>query len=185
MTSHPLPSNNNRNFGDRPNIPDGDPGLRKFADRLAQSIERDTLIQQTTDDLRNFLQVDRVLLYYFYRQWKGRVIFESLSSNLLSIFGETGPDECFNNEYAALYLAGRVKAIADIESEIINPCHRDFLKTLQVRANLVVPVLNSGKLWGLLIAHHCQNTRPWLPSEIEAMRKGAETLANSPAIRNN
>lgn len=183
MTFHPVSRNSNINPSDRPNIPDGDPGLRKFANRLAQNIERDALIQNTTDELRDFLQVDRVLLYYFYREWKGQVIFQSLSSPDLSIFGSTGPDDCFNDEYAAMYLAGRVRAIADIEVESIDPCHRDFLRKMKIRANLVVPVLVSDKLWGLLVAHHCKAPRSWKPSEIEAMRKAAGTLANASAIR--
>jgi len=161
-----------------------DIGLQKVIDRLASTLNRDSLVQETTTDLRDFLQVDRVVLYYFYREWEGRVTFESLSKNKFSIFGSTGPDECFNGEYAAMYEAGRVRAIADIEIEPIQACHRDFLRSMQVRANLVVPVLNNRRLWGLLVAHHCQDTRSWSPSDIEAMQKAAETLAMAPSIQN-
>lgn len=161
-----------------------DPGLGKVLNHLARTIERDDLVQQTTTDLRQSLQVDRVVLYYFYREWKGRVTFESLSSSQFSIFGLTGPDECFNGDYATLYLEGRVRAIADIEVEPIQECHRDFLRAIQVRANLVVPILISRGLWGLFVAHHCQTARNWSASDIEQMQTGAQTLANSPAIRN-
>ena len=160
-----------------------DQNLLRVANRLAATLARDTVVQETTDKLRNSLQVDRVVLYYFYREWEGRVTFESLSSSEFSIFGTTGPDECFNGEYAAMYQAGRVRAIADIETEPIQACHRDFLRTMQVRANLVVPVLNHGRLWGLLVAHHCQDTRSWSASNIKAMQQGAETLATAAAIR--
>jgi len=175
-----------RNFGPEanPNLETyADPGLEQVVNRLAHRLERDTLIQQTTNHLRDLLQVDRVVLYYFYRQWKGQVTFESLSSSKFSIFGSTGPDECFNAEYAGMYEAGRVRAIADIEVEPIHPCHRDFLRSLRVRANLVVPVLNRSGLWGLLVAHHCQTVRSWLPSEIESMQESAEKLAQAPSIQ--
>jgi GAF domain-containing protein len=76
-----------------------------------------------------------------------------------------------------------VRAIADIETEPIQDCHRDFLRNMQVRANLAVPVLNRTRLWGLLIAHHCQDTHPWSESDIEAMQKAAQTLATAPAIQ--
>ena len=160
-----------------------DQNLLRVANRLAATLARDTVVQETTDKLRNSLQVDRVVLYYFYREWEGRVTFESLSSSEFSIFGSTGPDECFNGDYAAMYEAGRVRAIADIETEPIQACHRDFLRNMQVRANLVVPVLNHGRLWGLLVAHHCQDTRAWSTSDIEAMQQGAQTLATAAAIR--
>ncbi|MDZ8095677.1 MAG: GAF domain-containing protein [Nostoc sp. DedQUE05] len=106
--------------------------------------------------LRESLQVNRAVLYYFYSQWQGQLTFESLNSKEFSILGSTGPDDCFNNEYAALYLAERIKAIADIELKPIEACHRDFLRSMQVRANLVAPIIIPKGLWGLLVAHHCQ-----------------------------
>ena len=160
-----------------------DQGLSRIANRLAQSLERDTLVQKTTDELRNLLQADRVVLYYFYRRWKGQVTFESLRADNLSILGSTGADDCFNDEYGGLYLAGRVRAIADIETEPIQECHQDFLRSLHVRANLVVPVLTSKGLWGLLIAHHCQATHQWSAEEIKRMQQSATRLATAPAIR--
>jgi GAF domain-containing protein len=106
-----------------------------------------------------------------------------LSAIELSILGSTGPDECFNGDYAALYEGGRVRAIADIEVEPIHPCHRDFLRSLKVRANLVVPILTNKGLWGLLIAHQCSGPRTWLGSDIEFMQQQAQNMAMSPTIQ--
>jgi GAF domain-containing protein len=161
-----------------------DPSLQTIFDRLSRDLARDILIQTTTDELRKTLNADRVVLYYFYYEWSGRVTFESLSDDKFSILGSSGPDECFNGEYAKLYEDGRVRAITDIESEPIQPCHRDLLRELQVRANLVVPVLIDRGLWGLLVAHQCQSIYPWSPAEITAMQTGAKTLAMSDSIRN-
>jgi GAF domain-containing protein len=157
-------------------------GLQNLLDRLVKTMQRDELVRQTTNQLRKSLQVDRVVLYYFYSQWQGQVTFESLSSQEFSILGSTGADECFNDQYAALYLEGRVKAIADIELEPIASCHRDFLHNIQVRANLVVPILIPRGLWGLLAAHHCQESHQWSASDIEMMQTGAQTLATAPYI---
>ncbi len=153
--------------------------------RLHQSMQHDQVVQSTTDDLRHSLQVDRVVLYYFYRQWEGQVTFESLSDTRFSIYGSTGPDECFNGDYAQMYLEGRVRAIEDIETASIEPCHRDFLRYMNVRANLVVPILPDGQLWGLLVAHHCQQPKAWTLEEIEQMCVGAKTLAAASSIRAN
>ena len=159
-----------------------DLGLRQVVQNLHTTLERDTLVQVTLHQLRLSLKVERVVLYYFYRPWEGQVTFESLEHAQYSIFGSKGPDECFNGEYAAMYEAGRVRAIADIETEPISQCHRDFLKTIQVRANLVAPVLNHQGLWGLLIAHACVSPRSWLPSDLEIMVESSQKLATSPAI---
>ncbi|MEL6460996.1 MAG: GAF domain-containing protein [Cyanobacteria bacterium J06621_15] len=160
-----------------------DRGLKRVLNRLENTIERDTLITGTTNRLRDTFDVDRVVLYYFYSQWDGQVTFESLSSEKWSILGSTGPDDCFNDGYADLYLQGRVRAISDIEAEPIADCHRDFLRGLQVRANLVAPIITDKGLWGLLIAHHCEAPRSWTTSDINMMQVEAKNLALAPSIR--
>ncbi|MEL6501023.1 MAG: GAF domain-containing protein [Cyanobacteria bacterium J06623_1] len=159
-----------------------DPGLEKLLQRLNQSLTEDLLVQSVTDNIRQKLNVNRVVLYYFYRQWEGRVTFESLSSSHYSILGSTGPDDCFNGEYAALYQHGRVSAIANIETAAIAECHRDFLQTIEVKANLVVPILPTSGLWGLLVAHHCQHAVDWTQEQITVIQAGANTLARSKTI---
>ena len=162
-----------------------DLALNRIINRLHQKLAEDKLVQNVTNKIRHQLTVDRVVLYYFYRQWEGRVTFESLSSAHYSIFGSTGPDECFNQEYADLYLLGRVNAIRDVTTAPIAKCHQDFLMTLQVRANLVVPILTAKGLWGLLVAHHCLTPFDWSTEHIEIMKEGATLLAEAQAIRNN
>jgi GAF domain-containing protein len=156
--------------------------LGNLLNRLTVKMQQDALIRQTTSKLRDALKVDRVILYYLYEEWLGQVTFESLSNQELSILGTTGPEDGFTAEYAALYLAGRTRAIDDIEVEPIQACHRDFLRGLQVRANLIVPILIPRGLWGLLIAHHCSGPHPCLPSHVELMLAGAKTLATDPTI---
>ncbi len=159
-----------------------DVGVKQILTRLSQNLDRDNVVQEVTQNLRNYLAVDRVVLYYFYQQWEGQVTFEALSDRKYSIFGSKGPDDCFNGEYAALYQAGRISVVEDIETAEIAECHRDFLRELQVRANLVVPVLPPQGLWGLLIAHHCQQPRSWSQSDIEKMQQGAKRLAEADSI---
>ena len=159
-----------------------DVGVKQILTRLSQNLNRDNVVQQVTKSLRDYLAVDRVVLYYFYQQWEGQVTFEALSARKYSIFGSKGPDDCFNGEYAALYQAGRISVVEDIETTEIAECHRNFLRELQVRANLVVPVLPPQGLWGLLIAHHCQQPRSWSQSDIEKMQQGAKRLADADSI---
>jgi GAF domain-containing protein len=157
--------------------------LQKIVDSLTNRLKRDVLVEKSLSEIQEVLQSDRAVLYYFYRQWQGQVTCEMLSAIELSILGSIGADECFNGEYAALYEAGRVRAIADIEVEPIHECHRDFLRSMKVRANLAVPILTAKGLWGLLIAHQCSGPRTWLRSEIEFMEKQAQNMAMSPAIQ--
>jgi GAF domain-containing protein len=160
--------------------------LQPLLQRLSTHLQQDHLIQDVTDELRRSLQCDRVVLYYFYCEWKGQVTFESLSHPRYSIYGSTGADDCFNDNYAQRYLDGRYSYISDLDTAPIHPCHRDFLSSIHVQANLVVPVLPTPathkRLWGLLIAHHCQSPHWWTTADITAMQAAAETLAQQSAI---
>jgi GAF domain-containing protein len=158
-------------------------GLSTVLARLMSVQSRDALVRDITEQLRHQLDTDRVVLYYFYTRWQGQVTYESIAHDKFSILGETGADDCFNDEYAALYLRGRHRAITDIEFELIHDCHRDFLRSIDVCANLVVPVLVNDDLWGLLAAHHCRAPRLWTEPEIKAMQIAAESLSSSPALQ--
>jgi len=46
-----------------------------------------------------------------------------------------------------------------------------MLRSFQVRANLVIPILHQQDLWGLLIAHHCRSSREWYPSEVTLLEQ--------------
>ena len=159
-------------------------GLNEVLSRITNKLQQDAVVTDSLSEIRTFLNVDRVVLYYFYSQWKGQVTFESITDEKFSIICSTGADDCFNLEYAELYLAGRIKAVDNIETAEISDCHRDFLRSLQVQSNLVAPVLSKGNLWGLLVAHHCQNVRPWLSTDIDYIRQYSISLGASPSIAN-
>ncbi|MDT9310480.1 MULTISPECIES: GAF domain-containing protein [Limnospira] len=172
-------------FGDSTNSnpnPNSDPRFQQFVERLQQVEDRDRLIQETLNGLRKHLKSDRIVLYYFYKQWRGQVTFESLRYIDYSIYGSTGADDCFNEQYARLYLEGRISAISDIDEADIDSCHRDFLKSIRVKANLAVPVVKNQQLWGLLIAHYCQTSHSWVNAEIETMKQAAKLLSESPFL---
>jgi GAF domain-containing protein len=157
-------------------------GLTSVLKRITKKLDQDILVHDTIHDLRELLDIDRVVLYYFYSHWQGQVTFEALSDRQYSIIGSTGADQCFNETYAQLYLEGRIYAENDIAQAPINECHREFLQGLQVRSNLVAPVITSKKLWGLLVAHHCQATRQWQPSDFTVISQSAYKLASATSI---
>ena len=59
--------------------------LQNIVNRLTDRLKRDVLIETSLYDIREILQSDRVVLYYFYKQWQGRVTYEMLSAIELSI----------------------------------------------------------------------------------------------------
>ncbi|MEH2159479.1 MAG: EAL domain-containing protein [Nostoc sp.] len=145
--------------------------------RIRQSLELDEILQTTVDEVRQLFEVDRVVIYQFKPDWSGLVAVESLAQGCISILGFHVMDTCFKSTRAAYYQEGNTKAIEDTQTAGLSPCHLDLLRSLQIRANLVVPILQQEGLWGLLIAHQCRHPRQWQQSEINLFKQLAGQTA--------
>ncbi|QMS87213.1 EAL domain-containing protein [Nostoc edaphicum CCNP1411] len=145
--------------------------------RIRQSLELNEILQTTAAEVRQLFKVDRVLIYQFQEDWSGLVAVESFAEECMSILGFHVMDTCFKSTRAAYYQQGNTRAIADIETAGLSPCHIDLLRSLQIRANLVVPILQQERLWGLLIAHQCRSSRQWQQSEINLFNQLAGQAA--------
>jgi len=145
--------------------------------RIRQSLELDEILQTTADEVRQLFDVDRVVIYQFKPDWSGLVAVESLAQGCMSILGFHVMDTCFQSTAAIYYQQGNSRAIENIETAGLSPCHVELLRSLQIRANLVVPILQQKRLWGLLIAHQCSSTRLWQQSEINLFNQLASQAA--------
>ncbi|MEH1850840.1 MAG: EAL domain-containing protein [Nostoc sp.] len=144
---------------------------------IRQSLELDEILQTTAAEVRQLFEVDRVLIYQFEPDWSGLVAVESLAEGCISILGFHVMDTCFQSSRAVYFQEGNTRAIEDIETAGLSPCHIHLLRSLQIRANLVVPILQQERLWGLLIAHQCHNSRQWQQSEINLFNQLASQAA--------
>ncbi len=169
--------------------------LRLIGNQIRSTLDLGTILQTAVREVRQLLQCDRVIMYQFEDNWQGKIVVEDMTVPWPSILGEMGADKCFRGDYADLYQQGRVRAINDIFNAGLEPCHVDFLDSLQVKANLIVPIVTSrseenspeiagscnfkfpGRLWGLLIAHECHDTRNWEQQETELLSQLADQMA--------
>ncbi|MEG4533348.1 PAS domain S-box protein [Microcoleus sp. D2_18a_D3] len=147
--------------------------LAKIALSLSEFLKLEDILNTTVTELRNILQCDRVIIFQFAPDWSGKVLVESVGSEWTAILSTQIHDPCVGENYIEPFKQGLFTSKSDIYTAQIDTCHREFLTTFQVRANLVIPILKGEELWGLLIAHHCAAPREWQPSEIELMRQVA------------
>ena len=146
----------------------------EIAQCIRQSIDLETVLTTTVTKIRQFLSVDRVCIYRFEADWSGVIAVESVNDTTQSILGLHIKDSFFDeNSGREQYKQGRMQAIADIDQAELSPCHADMLMRLQVKANLVVPILqqtgDQERLWGLLVAHECLTARQWEPFEMQLL----------------
>lgn len=151
--------------------------LEAIAQRIRQSEDLDSILPQTVKQLRQHLQCDRVLIYRFQPDGSGVVIAESTVTAGGPLLGKNIHDPCFSQQHKERYTRGGIQVVEDIYAAGLHPCQRDFLASLQVRANLVVPILLHQELWGLLIAQHCHEPRQWPQREIDLIKQLATQLS--------
>jgi len=153
--------------------------LAAIALRISQSLDLKTILQQTVEEVRSFLQCDRVLIYRFAPDWQGSMTVESVVEPWISVLDQNFQDTCFTDDLAKDYCNGRIQVIEDLDRVNLSNCYRELLVACQAKANLVIPITTEAKLWGLLIAQHCRSTRRWQQSNIELLKQLATKVANA------
>ena len=152
--------------------------LEVMRDRICRSLNLEEILNTTVAEVRQFLACDRLLVYRFQPDWDGVVIVESVGSEWMSMLANYIYDDWFAENCVQQYQQGRIFVIEDIFTAGLTQCHFDVMAQLQVRANLVVPIIQNGdKLWGLLIAHQCAAPRQWQPFEIDLLKQLATQVA--------
>jgi light-regulated signal transduction histidine kinase (bacteriophytochrome) len=147
---------------------------------LRQSLDLDQIFQATAAEVRQLLGADRVGMFRFYPDsgWNdGEFVSEDVDPAFPAAMAQKIHDHCFGEQFAAHYEAGRIQNVADIHAAGLSDCHIDILGQFQVRANLVVPLLQGRHLWGLLCIHQCRSPRQWQDTEIEFVQQIADHLA--------
>ncbi|WP_016950988.1 GAF domain-containing protein [Anabaena sp. PCC 7108] len=150
--------------------------MRTIAQRIRQSLNLQDILNATVKEVRDFLQVDRVVVYQFAPDMSGKIVAESVVAGWTVSLGIKIEDTCFQSGAGLQYHQGRKRAISNIYTAGLTDCHLNLLAQFEVKANLVVPILlessgeNSGSvLWGLLIAHQCSAPREWEETQLDLL----------------
>jgi two-component system, OmpR family, sensor histidine kinase VicK len=159
--------------------------------KIRQSLQLKEILRTTVTEVQRILQADRVLIYQVLPDGTGKPISEAVLPEYAAILGMEFPEEVFPIEYQQLYAGGRVRAIEDVraaKAEIAD-CLVEFVEQFGVKAKLIVPILHSlsvhpprssppqNALWGLLIAHQCDQPRKWVDFELELMQQLADQIS--------
>jgi PAS domain S-box-containing protein len=144
--------------------------------RIRQSLQPEEILQTAVTEVQKLLRTDRVLLFRIWEDGSGTVVREAVLNDFPAILGQKIYDPCFSRDYVKQYVNGKISAISDIDTADIQSCHLDLLSRFNVRANLVVPILQRNSCWGLLIAHQCSSPRQWSDFEVELLQQIANQI---------
>ncbi|HEY9296076.1 MAG TPA: histidine kinase dimerization/phosphoacceptor domain -containing protein, partial [Phormidium sp.] len=151
--------------------------LMAMALHIRESLNLNKILQTAVDEVREFLKTDRVIIYQFNPDMSGAVVVESVAQGWRPALNSSIRDTCFGQNYAQAYKQGRMQICEDIYTEGLTQCHIDILVIYDVRASLVVPILQGDHLWGLLCAYHCSGPRRWRSFEIDLLTQLATHMA--------
>ncbi|AFY73306.1 PAS domain S-box [Synechococcus sp. PCC 7502] len=135
--------------------------LTAIANRIQTSLDLQIILDTTVQEIRQFLQTDRVIAYRFEPDWSGIIVAESVVPQWSSLLDRTITDPHFQEHMVEPYKNGRIQVTDNIYQGNLTECHRDFLIQIEVKAIIVVPILNGDQLWGLLAAQECAKVRHW------------------------
>ncbi|MFN6564102.1 MAG: GAF domain-containing protein [Nostoc sp. ChiSLP01] len=150
--------------------------MRTVAQRIRQSLNLQDILNATVEEVRDLLNVERVVVYQFDSEMIGTIMAESVEPGWTVSLGVEIHDTCFQEGAGVEYYQGRKRAIANIYQAGLAECHIELLERFEVKANLVVPILlevnsqNPGlHIWGLLIAHQCSRFREWEENQLDLL----------------
>ncbi len=136
--------------------------------RIRQSLNLSDILKTTVNEVRAFLQTDRVIIHRLQPDGSGQIVTESLASGWMPTVGWVISDPwVVDRQCQHDYQWNHIQAINDIFTANLAEYHIHLLESFQVRALLVVPIHGGETLWGLLMAHHCQEPRQWQQWEID------------------
>jgi methyl-accepting chemotaxis protein PixJ len=142
---------------------------------IRQSQRKDNWLETIVATIRENTQADRVFVYRFQDEERGKVVAESRVAGWTPSLGENLPAIAFGLEYQRQYLM-RVAVTLDSangkeekNAPQLTPYQAQLLDRLQVRSSLSLPILVEGEVWGLLVIHQCAMGRRWQEEEIDLL----------------
>ncbi len=161
----------------------------KIIDKIRRSLDIDTIFTITTQETRQLLNADRVVIYRFNPDWSGTFVKDAVAEGWTSLVekqwqhpnqGEE-PPQCqvrllCNSQLTDTYLQAiegkifnpqnLVRVCNDIHQAGFSPCYVEILESYEAKAYIIVAIYQNNSLWGLLAAYQNASPRQWQDSEI-------------------
>jgi PAS domain S-box-containing protein len=170
--------------------------ISRVIQRMRQSLKLETIFRSTTQELRDAIQCDRVVIYRFNPDWSGEFVAEAVGGGWRSLIqlhtddtdltrSTLSQDRCvvktwdspdlvqdtyLQETQGGVYSRGvSFLCVPDIYQANFDPCYVGLLETFQAKAYITVPITSGSKLWGLLACYQNSTARSWQDSEIRVV----------------
>jgi GAF domain-containing protein len=148
--------------------------------KIRASLDLETIFKTTVKEVRRSLRADRVGVFRFDANnnfYSGEFISEDVLPTFESALSAKVEEHYFGEQCAAQYTQGQIQVISDIRSAGLKDCYVELLERFQIKAQIVAPLLEGDRLWGLLCIHQCVNPRNWDEAELKFVTQVAAQLS--------
>ena len=165
--------------------------LEQIEIQIGQNLNLSEIVQSALDRSCSFLGLDRLLIYQidiplkpnqsnFQRtQTANAITYESRAAEHTTSVLYYQDEVCWQRSLLCKnkYHQGFCLVVDDIEASHLDPCLKSAMAKLQVKSKIVTPINVRNKLWGLIIAHQCFESRKWQHQDVQFLRQIAEYIA--------
>jgi signal transduction histidine kinase/CheY-like chemotaxis protein/PAS domain-containing protein len=163
----------------------------RVIERMRQTLDLNQIFNSTVEELSQLLRCDRTIIYQFHPDWSGQVVAEFCAESWQALTqlqaGEfqfpreiCDNDRCQLKNWGTLYpgpvnaqsdpalikVESRYTCVSNVDTANLSPSYFNFLKQLQTKAYLTVPIYLGNFLWGILVSYQNSHSRNWQVSEI-------------------
>jgi twitching motility protein PilJ len=145
--------------------------LSEFTSQVHQSLDVDAILATAVDRVKAAFDADRAIIYRFSAGYGGGdVTAESVGKGWSRAQGQHLEDPMLPGSVER-FKTGQISYIQDIDKADLTACHCQLLRELEVKANMVGPIIVGNDLVGLLCVHQCSAPRQWAAEEIDLMQQ--------------
>ncbi|MEC4894990.1 MAG: ATP-binding protein [Oscillatoria sp. PMC 1051.18] len=146
--------------------------LFRVIQRMRQTLDIETIFGATTEELRQVLNCDRVLIYRFQPEGIEEIVSESVAPGWIPMLETNSNDSptdrdtyLQNTSIGVDSLGASYLCVEDIYQAGFDRSYLEYLERLQAQAYIIVPIFCGYKLWGLLAIYQNSGSRHWTKAE--------------------
>ncbi|HEY9657408.1 MAG TPA: methyl-accepting chemotaxis protein, partial [Allocoleopsis sp.] len=135
--------------------------------QVSTSAEMQHLFETTLTKARHLLSADRLVVYRLIDVENSDVVCASTAEGWIVLQPDPRDVLLIPQTYLKRCKRNDVVALTDVTQTDLSTDYQEWLSYLQVRAELLVPIVHHNELYGVLAVHHCATPHSWQAAEIQ------------------
>jgi len=150
--------------------------ISEVTQQIRRSLNLEDVLNTTVNSIRECLRSDCVAIYQLAPDGSGYFVAASLADGYPQQLRHTILPFSIKEDFSHYY-HGLPTILNDIQQSNFSAHIFELLQLYQVKAAMIVPILNGQHLWGLLITYQSATPRNWQPFEVNLLQQLASQVA--------